>query len=116
MSKNVLVRMTIPIDPHAFFEADIMRGAGLTFTQWLPLASDQTIVVGDDRMLLTFWINMDCVGMVSDIEEDDIPNHMNIRVTKIYADVKVTDIPDDLADFIAHTDYYRRSPDEHTPE
>jgi hypothetical protein len=116
MSKDLLVRMTIPIDPHVFMETDFYMGTAITFHQWLPLASDQSIVVSEDRMSLTFWINMDCVRTVSDVKKDDIPRHSNIAVNRIFADVKITGVPDDLGDFIAHTDYYRRSPDDHTPE
>src|SRR5215211_2330215 len=112
MSKDLVLRMTIPVHPRADLDTfDI--GAGITFRQWLPLASEQSIAVSENRMSLTFWINMDCVSHVSDIQESDIPNRMNINLGKIFADVKETEVPDDLADFIAHTDYYRRSPDEH---
>lgn len=115
MSKSLLVRMEIPINPHGFDESRF-ADTSITFHEWLPLESDQSIVVHDDQMTLTFWINMDCVMTVAGIDEEDIPRHQNIEVGKIFADVKVEDVSDELADFIARTDYYQRGPDQHTPE
>lgn len=104
MSKDLWVQMAIPIRGH------------VEFHKWLPLESGDFIVVNDGDMTLTFWFAKDCWFTVKDWDLADLPNIVNVKVSTIFADVSIKDVSDDLADFIVHTDYYRRASDSYTQE
>ncbi len=79
-----------------------------TFSHWLPLAEEEAITVREDNMTLTFWFDMSCLGHVSDIDESELSRYVNVLADKVRAEVVVSNVTDELADYIMHTDYYRR--------
>ncbi len=104
MSKDLFIEMVVPVPKQ------------LVFHKWLPLENDDFIVVNEGNISLTFWFTMDCWFTVKDWDREDIPNMVNINVLVILASVKIKDVPNDLADFILHSDYARRSPTNYTQE
>lgn len=104
MSKDLFIEMAIPIPKQ------------LVFHKWLPLEDDDRIVINEGNISLTFWLTIDCWFTVKDMSQEDLPNMVNVNVPVILASVTIEEVPDDLAVFIVHTDYYRRSSDSYTQE
>lgn len=105
--------MEIPISPRG---ARDFLGPTITFTEWLPLENDDFITIREGNMLLTFGFTMDSWQTVTDRTEEDLPNQVNVEVHKIFADVQIEEVPDELADFIVSMDYFRRSRKDHSPQ
>lgn len=96
MSKDLLVRMEIPISPRG---DDDFLGPTITFNQWLPLDKDDFITIREENMLLTLWFTMDSWLTVGDRTEEDLPKQVNVNVHKIFADMQIEGVLDELADF-----------------
>src|SRR3712207_5818811 len=86
-----------------------------TFSHWLPLAEDESITVREEDLALTLSFDMGCLGHISDIDESELPRHVNVLADKVRAEVTVSNLADELADYIMHTDYYRRESETRTP-
>lgn len=110
MSKSLRIRMSVPLPSNG-----IVNVPHFTFSHWLPLHEDDSITVSEGDMTLTLSFDMDCLGHVSDIKEGDLPNHVNVLVDQVRAEVTVSNLTDELADFIVRTDYYRRGPERLNP-
>ena len=66
------------------------------FNKWIP-NRDNSIVVSDENLNLSIWIDEDCVERLSD---KDILSWINISVNKIKAEIIISDISDELVKFI----------------
>ena len=66
------------------------------FNKWIP-NRDNSIVVSDENLNLSIWIDEDCVERLSD---KDILSWINISVNKIKAEIIFSDISDELVKFI----------------
>jgi|SRR5215211_2388172 len=95
--------MSIPLPAQS-----IVSVPSFTFSHWLPLAEDESITVREEDITLTLRFDMGCLGHVSDIDEAELPRHVNVLADKVRAEVTVSNLADELADYIMHTDYYRR--------
>jgi hypothetical protein len=110
MSKSLLIRMSIPLPTQS-----IVPVSSFTFHYWLPMTEDEFITVCDDDITLTFWFDMTCLSHVTPIDEGELSNHVNVLAGKVYVDVTVSDLAEELVDFIMHTDYYRRDRETQNP-
>lgn len=93
MANKVLVRFEIPI------VCDwIVDTPALIFTHWLPLAENDFIVIHRDDMTIKFWFDKGCLGHVMTV--DDVADHVNVLVDKIFIDVLLNDLPSEFIDYI----------------
>ena len=97
MSQNILVRLEIPLlaDP-------IVNTPRFTFTRWMPLAHDESIVIESEDYVLKLWFDEGCWGRVTHAG-GSINKHKNVLVDKVFADVTLLNVPDDLVEYIEQT-------------
>ncbi len=97
MSKEILVRMDIPIPAHK-----IVNTPAMVFSRWMPLDEDESIVVQEENATLRLWFDRSCWHNVTHAG-GDIPNHVNVLVDKVFADVTLRDLSEGLVDYIELT-------------
>ena len=108
---DIAIRLEIPFSPN---EHDFSFPQ---FSHWLPLEEDQVLIADRDGIMVRLWFAPDCLlgSERSALErggQAELEKWVNIRVHKIYADVALKGISDELAQFIyENRDWPRRGPD-----
>lgn len=97
MGEDILVRFEIPI-----LADEIVNTPDMVFTHWMPLDEDEFIVVREEDATLKLWFDRSCWNRVTHAG-GDIPRHRNVLVNKIFADVTLHNIPNELIDYIKLT-------------
>ena len=97
MSKDILVRMDVPIPAH-----NIVNTPFMIFSRWMPLEEDEFIVIQEENATLRLWFDKSCWDRVSH-GGGDISNHVNVLVSKVFADVTLRDLSDGLVNYIKLT-------------
>jgi hypothetical protein len=69
----------------------------------MPLNEDEFIVVQEEGATLRIWFDRSCWGRVGRAGGDTISNYLNVLVDKVFADVTLRDLPEDLIDYIKLT-------------
>lgn len=100
MAKELIVRLsvpvpTLPITPHP----------GLIFNRWLPTGEEDALVFNEGEFEVKFWFDMSCLdeGFRGMFAHDELHKWLNVTVSKVFIDVTVKDVPDDLADYVFAT-------------
>ena len=96
MDKDILIRLEIPILTY-----DIVATPAMIFSRWMPLTEEEFIIVQEEDATLKLWFDRSCLGHVSDVH--DISCHTNILVSKVFADVTLHSLPDELVEYIQVT-------------
>lgn len=94
MPGPLTIRLRIPLTKDPFL------GGSLVFTRWLPLEEWNSLVLERDGMTLKVWFDMDCLQHLSDIAVEDVAKHLNLRIGIVGIDLAISEIEDDLIDFI----------------
>jgi len=94
MSQNLLGHHTIPV-------SDEERGGlNVTFYKWIPESDDAALIRRVGNLTSRLWLDRSCVSSLTKINDEDLSRWVNIQVSKVFVDVAVTSVPDDLAQFI----------------
>ncbi len=72
---------------------------GPMFHRWLPIGLDNGIRSSRNGFELLLWLDTKSVQWASEVSEEVVPNHVNLTVHRIYADI--TTITDD-AELLSH--------------
>ncbi len=72
----------------------------VTFNRWLPSGEKDALIRTRDNFTARLWIDKSCVESPSPLTEEYISEWVNICVNKIYVDVEVQNVPEDLITFI----------------
>jgi hypothetical protein len=95
MKNTILVRLNIPIPSQP-----IVPVSAMIFSRWLPIKDEEAFIVKEDNTELKLWFDISSTYWASQIEEKDLPKHVNVTAHRIFADIRLTDISDDLLRFI----------------
>ena len=95
MSKTLLVRMYIPIPT-----LPIVPVSAMIFHRWLPIRPEDFLAIQKDSMLLTFGFDVSCTVWARERTEEDIASWSNVTAHRILADVEISNVSDDLAQYI----------------
>lgn len=95
MSKNLLVRMAVPIPTQP-----IACHPGLIFNRWLPGEENEGLVFDDTEIATRIWFDMNCLDQGFVPLMRDFSNWANVTVAKVFVDVTAKNISDELIDFI----------------
>jgi len=93
MPKNLTVRHVIPVIGEGETESAI------TFYRWLPTRKEDALIVKKGNHIVRLWIDNRCIRWGA-LGEEEIKNWVNIPVYKVYIDVEIQDLPDELVKFI----------------
>ena len=93
VSTNITVRYIIPIMGGNEAESTI------AFYRWLPTRKEDALIVKKDNHIVRLWIDNSCIRWGA-LGEEEIKNWVNIPVSKVYIDVEIQDLPDELVRFI----------------
>lgn len=97
MSRNILVRMDIPILAH-----NIVNAPAMIFSRWMPQDEDEFIVVQEGNATLRLWFDRSCWHNVTHAG-GDLPDHVNVLVDRVFADVTLRDLSEGLIHYIELT-------------
>jgi hypothetical protein len=97
MSKDILVRMEIPILAHK-----IVNTPAMIFSRWMPLNEDEFIVIQGEGATLKLWFDRSCWHNITHAG-GDIPDHVNVLVDKVFADVTLHSLSEGLVEYIKLT-------------
>jgi hypothetical protein len=89
--------MDLPILAH-----NIVNTPAMIFSRWMPLDEDEFIVIQEENATLRLWFDRSCWHNVTHAG-GDIPNHVNVLVDRVFADVTLRDLPEGLVDYIELT-------------
>src|SRR4051794_29851266 len=76
----------------------VISTAALTFTHWLPLQEHEFLAVSRESHSIRLWLDRSCLGHVADVE--DISQHVNLLIDRVFADTTVRGVPSDLVEYI----------------
>jgi hypothetical protein len=110
MSKNLLVRMRIPIIPES---------RSILFWNWLPVDEEDSLRVEEEGMSLRLWFDLECIKGASrprEKSELSLPGWRWVWATEVLADVTLEGEPDDLAEFVMTTGHRRNAAESTTEE
>jgi hypothetical protein len=94
MAKTLTIRHTIPISDEKW------AGPYVTFYQWLPTGETEALVRETGDYTARLWIDRKCVASLSPVDDESLSRWVNITVQRVYVDVIVRGISDELAKFI----------------
>ena len=97
MSKDILVRLHIPLLAHP-----IVNTPAFIFSRWMPLNESDFIVVERDDATLKLWFDETCWHRGTPAG-GAISNHINVLVNKVFVDVTLLGLSDELVDYIKVT-------------
>lgn len=97
---NILVSLEIPIPVDK-----IVAAPALTFTKWLPTGDKHAITVNEDSIELKLWFNIHSTAWASEVQEIDLDRHINVLAHRIYADIVVNGVNDNLVEYMQNRDY-----------
>ncbi|MBI4487943.1 MAG: hypothetical protein HY694_02565 [Deltaproteobacteria bacterium] len=92
--------LTVPLSERAD-----RTGAPLMFYCWLPMGRDQGIKYHKDTYHLLLWLDENCTTWAPGAAAEDISNWANVTVYRIYADVTVDNVEDDLIGYMQNRDF-----------
>jgi hypothetical protein len=92
MSKNIVIRHNIPTVNKSGAESSI------NFYRWLPTKKD-ALIVNKGNQIVKLWIDNSCVYMEAP-DKEKIKIWVNIPVCKVFVDIEVQDLSDELIRFI----------------
>lgn len=96
MSKDILVRMEIPIPSH-----EIVNTPALIFGRWFPKNESDFICIEEDNLVLRLWFDESCwIGKTDGFE---ISKHANVLINKVHADIKILGLSEGLVEYIKLT-------------
>src|SRR5256885_254267 len=96
MSEKLHVRHLIP------FGDEEWVGPSMTFYKWLPDGESEVLVRQRDDITVRLWVDKDCVASLTPVDEEYISRWVNVSVNKVYVDVEISGVSDNLAAFIYH--------------
>src|SRR5690349_809237 len=100
MATDVKLRMVVPIP-----DRDIPGGvARLTFASWLPLLDKDAIVIERDNMTAKLGFNLSDLSYPHIRNPEELSNHGNVLVNSITVVMKISDVKDEIVEFLAHRD------------
>lgn len=79
------------------------------FSRWLPITADESIIVREDDLRLEFWFDESSTEWATRIEKEEFSQYTSVPAHRVFADVTIENVPDELANFIIGTDHYRRN-------
>lgn len=86
--KKIIVRYSVPCDPIQFFK-------------WLPDGEEDILKREKEDFTARLWIDYSCVNRHGEeLNEEVISKWANVTVNKVFIDVEVDNLPDELVDFI----------------
>ncbi len=92
MATDILVSMKIPFLP---------SGGYLVFHQWVPLNNkDDALLTNRDNMTVKLWCDLNCCPQLREADLPIINRLISIVVDKVYIDLEIQGISDELAGFI----------------
>jgi len=91
---TITVRHLIPI------EDDHGRQRRVTFLRWLPESESDVIVREEDNRIGRLWIDRSCLGFFEPVTDETLDRYINVLVDKVYIDIYVNDVDDELLRFI----------------
>lgn len=89
----LLIRMEIPIEP------------ALIFSHWLPIKEYDFIRIDKENMMLKFWFDLKCTMHLGELDEAELSRWTNVGAIKIFADVTVKKVRNELLEYIKNRDY-----------
>ncbi len=92
--------MGILIVRHAIPTGEDQFGTCVNFYRWIPAGREDAIIKNVDNFTVRLWIDKNCIADPSPLEEMSVEKCTNICVNKIYVDVEVRNVPEDLVAFI----------------
>ena len=81
---------------------DIVNTPHMIFSMWMPLNENEFIVVQEEKATLKLWFDRSCWHNVTHAG-GDIPNHVNVLVSKVFADVTLRHLPENMIEYIKLT-------------
>ncbi|WP_250124929.1 hypothetical protein [Chroococcidiopsis sp. CCMEE 29] len=94
MTKSLTIHHEITVSDEEWL------GPFITFNQWLPNEELEALIRERDNYIARLWIGRDCVASLEELEDNYISRWVNIRVRKVYVEVVVCNISEELAKFI----------------
>jgi hypothetical protein len=95
MSQTILVRHTIPISDNE------SGGPHIYFYQWIPENADTILTRTLDNITSRLWLDRSCIGLYpGEINDETLNKWGNISVSKVFVDVEIANVSDELAQFI----------------
>ncbi len=94
MPKDILVRLKVP------FQSRIDSVPTVIFNRWLPVNEDDALVFAENDLQLKIWFDITCASGAFPIAEDELSRLVNVPTYRVFVDVTLKDMPDDLAAFI----------------
>lgn len=72
----------------------------LNFHRWLPAGEAQALVRQTPEYRARRWFDRSCLGHIALDDDDDLSRYINVRVGKVFVDVLIEDLADELAVFV----------------
>jgi hypothetical protein len=72
----------------------------VNFYQWAPADESEALVRKTPGYEARLWFDRSCIDAMAPADDDDISRWVNVRVGKVYVDVLIDGVPDELALFI----------------
>jgi len=102
MAKELLVKLEIPIPAEP-----LVGTPDMIFSRWLPLGEEMAIRVQEDGVALKLWFDITSTWWASQPQESDLPKMVNVCAHRIFAEVRVDNVKDEVVDYITHRDFKR---------
>lgn len=99
---TLVVDLKIP-----FITEDTIGAPAYTFTRYLPIGKESGITISEDGIDLLLWFDIKSTWRASKTKEEEIENHINVLAHYVLAEVKVSNISNDLADYMINRDFSR---------
>lgn len=96
MSKTLYIQYAIPFGDEGWV------GPRMTFYQWLPDGENEGLIRQKNNITVRLWVDKDCIANLNQIDEEYISRWTNVSVNKVYVDIEILDVSEDLAEFIYH--------------
>src|SRR5712691_1278076 len=77
------------------------------FNGWLPIGQEQGVCYSKEDCKLLLWLDLACLDLLSlqDATDEEIARTVNPPVAKIYADVTVDNLDNELFDYMQSRDF-----------
>lgn len=90
MPTNILIRLEIPFT---------LQTQLLVFHRWLPSDESEALVWNQDKVNVRLWLDRKC-SMLAESDLAEIGEYVNIPLIRIYTDVEIQGMDDQLAEYI----------------
>lgn len=94
MTQSLTIAYEIPLSDEEW------AGPCVTFYRWLPNGKSEALVRERDDYTTRLWIEKNCVASLSEVDDTEISRWVNITVKKVYVEVLVRNVDDNLVRFI----------------